>query len=143
MKTRNIKSLWMILSLVVGIVVLGIGIYSGVTESSNPKLNGILYGIGAGLVGASIAQLATIQIYNTNRELLHKKTIEVQDERNVLIKKQAKSKVFDLFNIAFPIFILVIYIAGASALTAGLLLAIYGLRIVVYLAYLSKYNREL
>lgn len=65
-------------------------------DASISHLQGVALGLGAGLVGVAISQLAAIFIYKRHPQLEEDKNIEVNDERNQSIMNQAKAKVFNL-----------------------------------------------
>lgn len=143
MKNKKAKLLAMSVLLFVGIVFISFGIYASITGNIDAKLNGILFGLGAGLIGASLAQIASIRLYTNNPKLLKQKTIEVSDERNTVIRNKAKSKVFDLFNSLFPIIILGFAIYMDNILWLFVLLAFYFLHFILYFVYVNKYNKEM
>lgn len=143
MKNKKIKLIISTSLLLIGIILVGIGIYGSVMDNMSAKFNGLFYGLGAGIIGASISQIATIKLYNKNPKFLRKKTIEVQDERNIHLKEKAKSKVYDLFNILFPMMILVLYIANVNLVMIGVMLGLYVLRFILYIIFFNKYDKEM
>ena len=58
--------------------------------------SGILLGTGAGAIGASIAKLYSINLEKKNPDMIKENEIELQDERNVLIRQRAKAKSADI-----------------------------------------------
>ena len=58
--------------------------------------SGILLGTGAGVIGASIAKLYSINLEKKNPDMIKENEIELQDERNVLIRQRAKAKSADI-----------------------------------------------
>lgn len=140
---KKYKVISMFMLILIGITLIGFGIFSDFWGGENVNKSGMMLGLGAGLIGAAIAQLATIRIYIKNPRLLHKKTIEVTDERNTTIRKRAKSKVYDIFNLVFPVMIFGLVFANVSFVITGILLGIYGFRTILLIVYLIKYNKEM
>ena len=60
--------------------------------------SGILLGTGAGVIGASIAKLYIINLEKKNPDMIKENEIELQDERNVLIRQRAKAKSADIMQ---------------------------------------------
>lgn len=143
MKRKTIKIVLMIFLILVGGVLIGFGAFGDFSGRENSNISGIMMGLGAGLVGAAASQLTAIRIYTKNPKLLNKKLIEVTDERNLAIKNKAKSKVYDIYNLIFPMMIFVLVIANVNFILTGTILAIYGLRIILLIVYTNKYNKEM
>ena len=61
-------------------------------NKSNDVIQGLLFGIGSGLLGVGIADTISNNRYRKNPELYRKITIEKNDERNIDIKKKAQAK---------------------------------------------------
>lgn len=140
---KRIQIISIILSILVGGALIGFGVFGDFSERENSSLQGALMGLGAGLIGAAGAQLVSIRIYTKNPELMDKKVIEVKDERNITIKNKAKSKVYDIYNLVFPIMIFGLIIANVDFTLIGIMLVIYAFRIILLIAYTNKYNREM
>jgi len=66
-----------------------------------------------------------------------------KDERNVSIEIKAKAKAFDVIGIIFGILIIIYGILKYNLLTILFVVAAYLLTFLVYMAYFSKYHKEL
>lgn len=130
----------MVALIVIGIVAIGAGVFLANNGETEGKTMGVLFGIGSGLIGASGSQLMTMKIYRDNPQLLKKKTIEVTDERNILLKEKSKGKVFDMESILIPFFILALLLIDIKPYIIFLLLAFYSLRFVMLIIVFNKYN---
>jgi len=141
MKNKMVKVVFMFVLILVGIALIGFGVFNDFSGKENANASGVMLGLGAGLIGAAGSQLASIRVYTKNPKLLHQKTIEVTDERNVKIKNRAKAKVYDVFNLVFPIMIFGLVFANISFVITGLMLGVYGLRTIILIVYINKYNK--
>ncbi len=86
---KNKKMLYMIIA---GIAIILCGICLLLSDKSNNGIQGLLFGIGSGLLGAGIADAISKNMYRKNPELYKKVTIEQNDERNIDIKNKAQAK---------------------------------------------------
>lgn len=86
---KDKKMLYMIIA---GIAVILCGICLLLSDKSNDGIQGLLFGIGSGLLGAGIADVISKNMYRKNPELYKKITIEKNDERNIDIKNKAQAK---------------------------------------------------
>ena len=86
---KNKKMLYMIIA---GIAIILCGICLLLSDKSNDGTQGLLFGIGSGLLGAGIAYAISKNNYRKNSELYKKVTIEQNDERNIDIKNKAQAK---------------------------------------------------
>lgn len=59
-------------------------------------LSGSLIGIGAGLVGMSVSKLVMGRMERKHPELAKQNEIELQDERNTMIRNRAKARAGDI-----------------------------------------------
>jgi len=143
MTRRTTKIIFLLVIIIIGGSLIGYGAFGDFTGGERSNNSGILYGVGAGLIGAAFAQLATIKLYTKNPKLLHQKTVAYTDERNTTIRNKAKSKVYDIFNVVFPIMIFGLVIVNVSFVITGLFLALYGVRAILLIAYTNKYNGEM
>ncbi len=62
------------------------------------SISGICIGIGAGLLGMSIANLLMKRMEENNPEMMKQSEIEFKDERNTLIRYKAKAKTADIIQ---------------------------------------------
>lgn len=139
---KNKKTIFYIFLLAAGVILVYMGGFL-FTASEFSTVPGVCIGIGSGLFGMSIAQIIALGITKKNPLLEHKKNIEVMDERNIYIRNTAKGKAFDFMGIALGILMLVYSVINADLLVVLLLVGVYLLIYGIYIAYLSKYFREM
>ena len=139
---KNGKTLLYVALLALGVALFAVGGFV-LTSPELKSISGLCIGLGAGLFGMSIAQIITLRVIDKNPTLKQKMTIEEKDERNVLIRNNAKGKAFDFMGIAFSILMLIYALTNADLLVILLLAAAYSLVYIIYIVYLSKYSKEL
>ncbi len=139
MKLIKNKGFLFILGIAVGValIILG-GILKG--EELN-SLASVCIGIGAGLFGMFTANLINYRIELKHPEALRKKNIEVNDERNTIIRDKAGTKtnkiLMGLICIATLVFALLNVELYITLTMVGLIL-LEGILYVVYINYFSK-----
>ena len=143
MNNKKFKTVSMLVLIVIGIVMIGLGILLAKNGEIDGTIMGVLFGMGAGMIGASGSQLMSMKIYRNNPQLLKNKTIEVTDERNILIKEKSKGKIFDIESILIPLFILALLLLDIKTYIVFIFLAVYALRFVFMIIYFNKYNNIL
>ncbi|MDF2587081.1 MAG: hypothetical protein K0S41_922 [Anaerocolumna sp.] len=130
--------------IIAGVVLIIIGFYvSSRYGDSLKSTSGICFGIGAGLIGMSFAQLVL-----TNYELKHpdvakQNKIELNDERNTIIRLKARAKAGEIlkwFIIAFEFLLIWLNV------DLYLILLLWGIYLSYYLIkafYTVKYQNEI
>lgn len=133
----NKKIAGSIAQLVLGILLIYIGgfVFNSIEMK---KISGIFIGIGAGLSGVSIGQIATVLLTRKHPDLLRKKEIEVKDERNIQMLSRAKAKAFDSMGIIFGILMLIYVLTDAEM---HMILLLVGAYLLVYGIYIFHLNR--
>ena len=105
--------------------------------------SGILLGTGAGVIGASIAKLYTINLEKKNPDMIKENEIELQDERNVLIRQRAKAKSADITQwLIMMIAYLEIFVNAPLWITL-LTVGIFVLYNIIQIYYINKFNKEM
>lgn len=106
-------------------------------------ISGVLFGIGVGLFGMSIANLWMKGFEEKNPDIMKNNEIEFKDERNTMIRYRAKAKAGDIIQwfimgiayllivIDVPLWITLITVGG------------FVLYNVISLYYMNKYQKEM
>ena len=89
----------------IGLILLAAGLYL-VRLDENPEgilrvLPFICIGLGCGLFGHGMGDLASKRVLKGNPEIAHQLEIEQKDERNITIASRAKARAFDLMTFVF------------------------------------------
>ena len=105
--------------------------------------SGILLGTGAGVIGASIAKLYTINLEKKNPDMIKENEIELQDERNVLIRQRAKAKSADITQWLIMIIAYLEIFVNAPLWIILLTVGIFVLYNIIQIYYINKFNNEM
>lgn len=105
--------------------------------------SGILLGTGAGVIGASIAKLYTINLEKKNPDMIKENEIELQDERNVLILQRAKAKSADITQWLIMIIAYLEIFVNAPLWIILLTVGIFVLYNIIQIYYINKFNKEM
>lgn len=105
--------------------------------------SGILLGTGAGVIGASIAKLYSINLEKKNPDMIKENEIELQDERNVLIRQRAKAKSADITQWLIMIIAYLEIFVNAPLWIILLTVGIFVLYNIIQIYYINKFNKEM
>ena len=105
--------------------------------------SGILLGTGAGAIGASIAKLYSINLEKKNPDMIKENEIELQDERNVLIRQRAKAKSADITQWLFMVIAYLEIFVNAPLRIILLTVGIFVLYNIIQIYYVNKFNKEM
>ena len=105
--------------------------------------SGILLGTGAGVIGASIAKLYTINLEKKNPDMIKENEIELQDERNVLIRQRAKAKSADITQWLIMIIAYLEIFVNAPLWIILLTVGIFVVYNIIQIYYVNKFNKEM
>ena len=105
--------------------------------------SGILLGTGAGAIGASIAKLYTINLEKKNPDMIKENEIELQDERNVLIRQRAKAKSADITQWLIMVIAYLEIFVNAPLWIILLTVGIFVLYNIIQIYYVNKFNKEM
>lgn len=136
---KNEKIIYMIIS---GITAILCGMCLLLSDKSNDGIQGLLFGIGSGLLGAGIAYTISKNVYRKNPELYKKNTIEKNDERNVYIKNKAQAKsgiILMYLNFILAMVMGFYKIALWATLSLILINLIYSFCVVFFI---NKFNKQ-
>ena len=104
---------------------------------------GILLGTGAGVIGASIAKLYSINLEKKNPDMIKENEIELQDERNVLIRQRAKAKSADITQWLIMVIAYLEIFVNAPLWIILLTVGIFVLYNIIQIYYVNKFNKEM
>ena len=105
--------------------------------------SGILLGTGAGVIGASIAKLYTINLEKKNPDMIKENEIELQDERNVLILQKAKAKSADITQWLIMLVAYLEILVNAPLWITLVTIGIFVLYNIIQIYYVNKFNKEM
>ena len=132
------KSMFYIMAITISVLMI---ILSQFVELNSHS--GILLGTGAGVIGASIAKLYTINLEKKNPDMIKENKIELQDERNVLIRQRAKAKSADITQWLIMIIAYLEIFVNAPLWIILLTVGIFVLYNIIQIYYINKFNKEM
>jgi hypothetical protein len=136
------KQLLYILGIAAGIALVIAGIFFKDAELKG--LMGVCVGVGAGLIGMFIANLVTLRIEQKHPEAFIKKNIDVNDERNTVIRDKAGAKSNSIIMLAImPILTLVFILVDTELYVILTMAGLILLNIALYIGYANYYNNRL
>ena len=132
------KSMFYIMAITISVLMI---ILSQFVELNSHS--GILLGTGAGVIGASIAKLYTINLEKKNPDMIKENEIELQDERNVLILQRAKAKSADITQWLIMLIAYLEIFVNAPLWIILLTVGIFVLYNIIQIYYINKFNKEM
>lgn len=136
------KQLLYILGIIAGIALVIIGIFFKDAELKG--LMGVCVGVGAGLIGMFVSNLITLRIETKHPEAFIQKNIEVNDERNTIIRNKAKAKANNIIMLAImPILTLVFILVDTELYVTLTMVGLILLNPILYLVYSNYYNKRM
>ena len=132
------KSMFYIMAITISVLMI---ILSQFVELNSHS--GILLGTGAGVLGANIAKLYFISLEKKNPDMIKENEIELQDERNVLIRQRAKAKSADITQWLIMIIAYLEIFVNAPLWIILLTVGIFVLYNIIQIYYINKFNKEM
>ena len=132
------KSMFYISGIIISVIMI---ILSQFVELNSHS--GILLGTGAGVIGASIAKLYTINLEKKNPDMIKENEIELQDERNVLILQKAKAKSADITQWLIMLVAYLEILVNAPLWITLVTIGIFVLYNIIQIYYVNKFNKEM
>ena len=132
------KSMFYVMAITISVIMI---ILSQFVELNSHS--GILLGTGAGVIGASIAKLYSINLEKKNPDMIKENEIELQDERNVLIRQRAKAKSADITQWLIMIIAYLEIFVNAPLWIILLTVGIFVLYNIIQIYYINKFNKEM
>ena len=105
--------------------------------------SGILLGTGAGVIGASIAKLYSINLEKKNPDIKKENEIELQDERNTLIRQKAKAKSADIIQWLIMLIAYLEIFVNAPLWIILVTIGMFVLYNIIQIYYINKFNNEM
>lgn len=135
------------LTLVVGLALLGAGLYLVKTVFAPTgimlALPYVLIGLGCGLFGQGVSGFVNRAVLKKNPEIAKQQEIEQKDERNQEIANRAKAKAYDAMVFVFGALMVAFALMGMDLLPVLLLVGAYLYVVGVGLYYRFKLEKEL
>ena len=132
------KSMFYVMAITISVIMI---ILSQFVELNSHS--GILLGTGAGVLGANIAKLYFISLEKKNPDMIKENEIELQDERNVLIRQRAKAKSADITQWLIMIIAYLEIFVNAPLWIILVTIAIFVLYNIIQIYYINKFNKEM
>ena len=132
------KSMFYVMAITISVIMI---ILSQFVELNSHS--GILLGTGAGVIGASIAKLYSINLEKKNPDMIKENEIELQDERNVLIRQRAKAKSADITQWLIMVIAYLEIFVNAPLWIILLTVGIFVLYNIIQIYYINKFNNEM
>ena len=132
------KSTFYVMAITISVIMITLSQFVELNSHS-----GILLGTGAGVIGASIAKLYSINLEKKNPDMIKENEIELQDERNVLIRQRAKAKSADITQWLIMIIAYLEIFVNAPLWIILLTVGIFVLYNIIQIYYINKFNKEM
>ena len=132
------KSRFYIMAIIISVIMI---ILSQFVELNS--LSGLLLGTGAGVFGANIAKLYSINLEKKNPDIIKENEIELKDERNILIRQRAKAKSADITQWLIMIIAYLEIFVNAPLWIILLTVGIFVLYNIIQIYYINKFNKEM
>lgn len=126
-----------------GIILFTVG-FTILSPEEYSRISGVFIGIGIGLAVMSFSLLLTLILNSRLPEDIKKiKEIEVNDERNALIREKAGHKTCIAMNYILCIFIIAIGLMGADLEIILMAVAVLAIQFILLIYYSNKYSKTL
>ena len=136
------KQFLYILGIIAGIALVIAGIF--LKDAQLKGLMGVCLGVGAGLIGMFTANLITLRIESKHPKAFIKKNIEVNDERNIIVKDKAGAKANSIIMMMIvPIITLVFVLINVELYVTLTMVGLILLNVGLYIGYFNYYNNRL
>lgn len=139
MKISNVTRHFILI--ILGIIALAVGFL--VLGDKYKSVSGLCIGIGAGVVGMSIANLIITLYYRKHPDIKKLNDIESKDERTIIITNKAKAKSFDIIIKILMIipFLMILIDLPLWMIFATIALYLFGFFAQIYLT--IRYSKEM
>ncbi len=132
---------------IIGIVLLGIGLYfvktTDVVQGLMLTLPYIFVGIGCGLFGHGMGNLISARTMKNHRDTRKQLEIEQKDERNIAVVNRAKAKAYDMMTFIFGALMVSFALMGVELTVVLLIVFAYLLVHGFGIYYRIKYDKEM
>lgn len=129
--------------IVTGIILFTVG-FTILSPEEYSRISGVFIGIGIGLAVMSFSLLLTSILNSRLPDDIKKiKEIEVNDERNALIREKAGYKTCIAMSYVLCIFIIAIGLIGADLEIILMAIAVLAIQFILIIYYSNKYSKTL
>jgi len=135
------KTSFYVICLIIGLCLFAISFI--LKDSDFSKIAGIFIGVGAGLIGMSIANLYMKRIEKKDPNSTKQNEIDYRDERNTMIRDKAKAKAGDIIQWFIIGIAYILIIIDAPLWTILVTVAVFLLYNILGIYYMSKYQKEM
>ena len=132
------KSMFYITAIIISIIMIIISQFVELNSHS-----GILLGTGAGVLGANIAKLYSINLEKKNPDIVKENEIELKDERNILIRQRAKAKSADIIQWLIMLIAYLEIFVNAPLWIILVTIGMFVLYNIIQIYYINKFNNEM
>ena len=132
------KSMFYITAIIISVIMIIISQFVELNSHS-----GILLGTGAGVLGANIAKLYSINLEKKNPDIVKENEIELKDERNILIRQRAKAKSADIIQWLIMLIAYLEIFVNAPLWIILVTIGIFVLYNIIQIYYINKFNKEM
>lgn len=139
MKNKKLKIIGISCLITIGTALILISLLSDYADNNS----GAMMGIGAGLIGASVAQLLSVIVYSKDPAKLKTKTIEVNDERNIIIKQRAKAATYKIYTYILSVVLLSLVFLNLDSIWLFAAVSLFVIRFIIEILFISKYMKEM
>lgn len=113
------------------------------SAESTKAIQGVMLGIGTGLMGMSLSNIGMIRHMKKNPHLAKEAEIESKDERNVMIRAKAKAASADVTRWFIIALAFVLILIDAPLWTTLCVVSVYLLYHVLALVFMGRYQKEM
>ncbi len=129
--------------IVTGIILFTVG-FTILSPEEYSRMSGVFIGIGIGLAVMSFSLLLTLILNSRLPDDIKKiKEIEVNDERNALIREKSGYKTCIAMSYVLCIFIIAIGLMGADLEIILMAIAVLAIQFILIIYYSNKYSKTL
>jgi len=141
------KNTWNYFLTVVGLLLLGVGLYLARTiiepQGVMRALPYVCMGVGSGILGQGMGEIISRRAIKNNPDIQKRMDIEKNDERNMAIANRAKAKAHDMMIFVFGALMIAYALMGIDMVAVLLLVFAYLFVIGYGIYYRFKFDREM
>lgn len=113
------------------------------SDSMAKQIGGLCIGIGSGLFGVGISNLVMIRYFNKNPKFKEQNVIEMEDERNIMIRSKAMAKAGKIVHYLILVLVFVTILIKAPLWVTLLGLGVFLMQDVLYFYFIHKLSKEI
>jgi hypothetical protein len=131
------------MSLYIVLAILAFGLLFAGFFVEIKKISGLMIGIGAGVFSCNISLLVNQMYLKKHPEYQKQNNIELNDERNIMIRNQAKAKAADIMQWAITAVAFISILISTSVWFSLLVVMLVPAYYLIVLVLANKYQKEL